>query len=247
MSYITVRDVTVVYDGETRLNKVNLEVNEGEIIAVLGPSGFGKTTLLRVMTGLQIPLEGEVLVNGLAAPKALRQGLIAVSFQDATLLPWLSSRENAGWFSKMRTGTYPFEEITELEKLLCIDLRQKAWPQKLSGGERQRVSLMRALTMGAKVLAIDESFSALDYGMRRNILGPLRDRLKKTKTTTLFVTHDVRDAVHLADRLIVHASNGQCFDRHLLVDLSCRREATIRDGQPFAKVVDEASKLLEVP
>jgi sulfonate transport system ATP-binding protein len=183
------------------LSDVSLDVAPGEIVALVGSSGCGKTTLLRLVAGLDAPTRGAVSVDGevIRAPHPA----IGFVFQEPRLLPWLSVAQNVG-FGLME---YPASERNDRvdAALLRVGLvgYGERWPRELSGGQAQRVSILRALVTEPKVLLMDEPFSALDALTRASLHDHLLGLWEAQRPTLLLVTHDVEEAVVFADRAVV--------------------------------------------
>jgi len=193
------------------LLRVSLEVQAGQVLAVLGPSGAGKSTLLRLLAGLETPDEGEVRLRG----EPIRAGHpeLALMFQDPCLLPWLSVQENVH-FGVRFMGLSGAESRRRVEEALAwVGLQEFAdwYPHQLSGGMAQRVALARALARHPRVLLLDEPFSALDPPAR-HALGELIRRAAGEGIGVVLVTHDVEEAIRLADEVIVlTAGPGRVF------------------------------------
>ena len=185
------------------LDRVNFTVNEGEIVALIGPSGCGKTTALRVAMGLDASTSGRVTVDGKAVSGCgYDRGMV---FQHAELLPWLSAMQNVMFGLEMK-GMRGAELRSTAEKYLdLVGLGDSARrrPHQLSGGMKQRVGIARALAIDPKVLLMDEPFGALDAQTRENMQAELLEIHARTKKTILFVTHDLDEAVLLADRVVI--------------------------------------------
>jgi NitT/TauT family transport system ATP-binding protein len=186
-------------DATHALDNVSLTIAEGEFVCLLGASGCGKSTLLNLVAGLDTPSRGTVDVSGRST---------TLMFQEAALFPWLSARGNVDLALKLRK--VPKAERTarvdELLELVNLSTFAKKRPHELSGGMRQRVALARALAQNADVLLMDEPFGALD-AMTRDVLHDELERLfVDTDLTVLFVTHNVREAVRLGDRVVLLSS-----------------------------------------
>lgn len=185
------------------LGPVHLDVAQGEFVCLLGPSGCGKSTLLNLFAGLEKPDEGEVRIDGepIVRPGPDR----AVLFQDPALFPWKTVRGNVE-FALELIGV-PVTERTDraMEWLKRVHLGRfaEAQPHELSGGMRQRAAIARALACGPEVLLADEPFAALDAQTREILQELLQDVWLETRTTFIFVTHNVREAVFLADRVVL--------------------------------------------
>jgi NitT/TauT family transport system ATP-binding protein len=193
--------------GETRtveaLRDVSFEVADGEIVALIGPSGCGKTTALRIAMGLESASSGRVTVDGVTVTGCgYDRGMV---FQQAQLLPWLSALQNVMFGLEMKGMRGKALDDTARRYLDLVGLGDSAdrRPHQLSGGMQQRVGIARALAIDPKVLLMDEPFSALDAQTRETLQAELLDIHARTGKTVLFVTHDLDEAVVLADRVVV--------------------------------------------
>ena len=188
-------------NGARALDDVSLDVEAGEIVALVGGSGCGKTTLLRLVSGLEAPTHGTVSVDGeaIAAPHPA----VGIVFQEPRLLPWLTVAQNIG-FGLEHLPASERRDLVE-EALLKVGLAGYGprWPRELSGGQAQRVSIVRALVTKPKVLLMDEPFSALDALTRATLQDHLLALWEASQPTLLLVTHDVEEAAALADRAVV--------------------------------------------
>ena len=202
-------DVSFTVGGRSILRGVSLEVEQGSTTALLGRSGSGKTTLLRTVNALVRPTGGRVLVNGQDAATddviALRRG-IGYVIQETGLFPHMTVERNVGM--ALELAGKPREEIRRhaAEMLRMVGLPEDAarrYPWQLSGGQRQRVGVARALANEPKVMLMDEPFGALDPLTRAEMQTMLRELLRRTGVTTLIVTHDLEEALYLADRVVL--------------------------------------------
>jgi NitT/TauT family transport system ATP-binding protein len=198
---------TLRVDGEVHhvqaLDRVSFTVKDGEIVALIGPSGCGKTTALRVAMGLDPSSGGRVTVDGREiAGCGHDRGMV---FQHAELLPWLSALQNVMFGLEMKgiRGTQLRETADKYLHLVGLKDSQNRRPHQLSGGMKQRVGIARALAIDPKVLLMDEPFGALDAQTRETMQGELLDIHSRTGKTILFVTHDLDEAVIIADRIVV--------------------------------------------
>jgi sulfonate transport system ATP-binding protein len=186
----------------TVLRDIDLEVRPGEIIALLGPSGCGKSTLLRLVGGLDAPDAGELLVDG--TPVAEVDQRTAVAFQEPRLLPWRTLERNVRLGLPSGTpGPEGRERVAELLRLVQLDAASALRPRQVSGGMAQRASLARALARGPGVLLLDEPFGALDALTRLTMQDLLLEIHGSEPATILLVTHDVDEALALADRIVL--------------------------------------------
>lgn len=207
---ITIRSVEKKFGRYPALNKVDLEIADGELLALLGPSGSGKTTLLRTIAGLEFPDEGQVLFHGedvtYASAADRRVGFV---FQQYALFKHMTVAKNIAFGLDVRKGKDkpPKAEIAkrveDLLKLVELEGLGQRYPSQLSGGQRQRVALSRALAVQPSVLLLDEPFGALDATVRKSLRRELRRVHDATGVTTIFVTHDQEEALELADRVAI--------------------------------------------
>jgi NitT/TauT family transport system ATP-binding protein len=203
---------TLRVDGEVHhvqaLDRVSFTVKDGEIVALIGPSGCGKTTALRVAMGLDPSNAGRVTVDGREINGCGHdRGMV---FQHAELLPWLSALQNVMFGLEMKgvRGTQLRETAEKYLHLVGLKDSQNRRPHQLSGGMKQRVGIARALAIDPKVLLMDEPFGALDAQTRETLQAELLDIHSRTGKTVLFVTHDLDEAVIIADRIVV-MKNGR--------------------------------------
>jgi NitT/TauT family transport system ATP-binding protein len=199
------------------LHDINLSVADGEFVCLLGPSGCGKSTIVNLVAGLERPSAGTILVDGtpVAGPDPSR----TVVFQDAALFPWLSVLGNVEFGLRMAGTPAPKRRSRALEYLRLVHLSKfvHAYPHQLSGGMKQRVAIARALVLQPDILLLDEPFAALDAQTRSVLQNELLEIWELARPTILFVTHNVREATGLADRVYVISSRpGQIRDVQLI-------------------------------
>ena len=204
---LSLRDVSVSYDGPRVVDKVSLDLPDGKVLAVLGPSGCGKSTLLRAIAGLEILAGGSVAWDGAdqVDVPTHRRGF-ALMFQDGQLFSHLTVGRNVGYALRLRRAPDGAVRVEELLEMVGLAGYADRLPATLSGGERQRVALARSLAVEPRLLLLDEPLSALDAGLRERLAGELREILRAAGTTTLMVTHDHDEAFTVADRLAVMRS-----------------------------------------
>jgi sulfate transport system ATP-binding protein len=207
---IAIRDIRKQFGAFKALDGVSLDIEPGELVALLGPSGCGKTTLLRIIAGLEIPDAGSILFNGDDATGLhVRERSVGFVFQHYALFRHLTIFENVafGLRVKPRALRPPEAEIrsrvTELLKLVQLEFLGDRFPPQLSGGQRQRIALARALAVEPSVLLLDEPFGALDAKVRKELRRWLRRLHDELHVTSIFVTHDQEEALEVADRVVL--------------------------------------------
>ena len=194
-------DLTKRYGETLVFEDLDLDVDPGEVLCLLGPSGCGKTTLLHLLAGLEDPTAGSVEIDGnpVTGPD-YRWGVV---FQDPLLYPWLSVRENVAIGPRLRGENPDTERIDDLLRLVGLEGFEDADTSDLSGGMAQRASLARTLANDPEVLLLDEPFSALDQLTKMELQDELRRIVDELGVTTVFVTHDIDEAVYLGDRVAI--------------------------------------------
>jgi sulfonate transport system ATP-binding protein len=188
-------------NGVNALERFSAKIQPGEIVAIIGGSGCGKSTLLRAVAGLDRATAGAVTLDGatITAPHAK----IGIIFQEPRLLPWLSVADNIGFGLSDLPADIRRDKVARALARVGLADKASAWPRELSGGQAQRVAIARALVPQPEVLLLDEPFSALDAFTRRDLQDHLLDLWADTRPTLILVTHDVDEAVVLADRVLV--------------------------------------------
>ena len=247
MSYISVADVSKTYTqkGKTfhALNHVSLEIEKGELICLLGPSGCGKTTLLNAIAGFEHPDSGSITVDGEAVTKPVPSRVTV--FQHYGLLPWQTVEKNVMFGldaqgvpkEEAKQRADHFIEMVGLEKFIHHR------PAQLSGGMQQRVSIARALAVDPEVIFMDEPFGALDAITRIKLQDDLLHIVKTQHKTVVFVTHDIEEAVYLADRIVVMTPNPGRIKEIIPVHLGEQRDRTRDD---FLQVRDHVFDVFEM-
>ena len=220
MGTIQFASVCKTYQGGVlALENVDFTVGEGEFVALLGPSGCGKSTLLNLVAGFETLSQGRMSFDGrsVTTPGPDR----GVVFQEASLMPWLNVWENVVFGPLVQK--LPREEYEprarEILRIMGLEKFHQALPVQLSGGMRQRVGIARALVMQPKALLMDEPFGALDAQTRLSMQELLLEIWQKLKTTVLFVTHDIDEAILLADRVCVMTARPGRITRDIRIDL----------------------------
>ncbi|MCI1881267.1 MAG: ABC transporter ATP-binding protein [Sporolactobacillus sp.] len=222
------------------IHYVNAEIRPGEFVALIGPSGCGKSTLLRLLAGLDRPTAGKVAVDGQPVEGPSRErGLV---FQDPTLYPWLTVERNVG-FGPTLAGEYrdKHDAIQQFIDLVGLKGFEKNYPYELSGGMQQRVALARALINYPKVLLFDEPFGALDAFTRMKMHDELIKIWQRSQITMVMVTHDVEEAVYLADRVFAMTPRPAILKQVIDIDLPRPRH---RDSQAFIALKEKVLNVL---
>ncbi|WP_325483988.1 ABC transporter ATP-binding protein [Microbacterium sp.] len=228
MDAIVIDGLKIAYGDDVVIDDFTLRVKQGEFLCVLGASGCGKSTTLRILGDLVQPSDGEVRVLGEAPSEAWRR--IAYVFQSPRLLPWLNARDNVVMAMKLRrmTGSRQQLRTAALEKLEMVGLTRLATKpaHQLSGGERQRVAIARALAVQPQILLMDEPLSALDVKTRTRLRSDLVDLWRATQMTVVFVTHDVEEAVALGTRVVTLSSRPAAVVHDERIDIPHPRDAS---------------------
>ncbi|MHC3436814.1 ABC transporter ATP-binding protein [Natrialbaceae archaeon A-gly3] len=221
------------------LSNVSVSIEPGEFVCIVGPSGCGKTTLFRIVAGLEEPTAGTVYLNG--KPVSAPNSDMGIVFQEYHLFPWLTVRGNVA-FGLKKSGVPEAtrnERVQSLIDLVGLDGFEESYPKSLSGGMKQRVALARALAVDPDLLLMDEPFSAVDAQTRETLQRELLSIWEETKKTVLFVTHDVEEAVTLADRIVVMDRDPGSVDEIVDVDLERPRSRTDPEfGELYERVLD---------
>lgn len=222
MGTISFNAVSKVYGGPAgvrALDNVDFQIGEGEFVALLGPSGCGKSTLLNLLAGFEPLSEGVLTFDGQAISRpGPDRGVV---FQEAALLPWLSVWENVVFGPKVqgRSAAEYEDKARDILKIVGLENFHQALPVQLSGGMRQRVGIARVLVMEPRALLMDEPFGALDAQTRLSMQQLLLEVWQRLKTTVLFVTHDIDEAILLADRVCVMTARPGRITRDIPITL----------------------------
>jgi NitT/TauT family transport system ATP-binding protein len=218
MPHIEVRDVSLTYDTPAGrvpgVSGASFDIEQSEFVCLVGPSGCGKSTLLNIIAGFIVPTGGEIRIGGKEVTgRGMDRGIV---FQDfAQLFPWRTALRNVAFGLEMKGVPNPEREQIALEQLRLVKLERfaNAYPHHLSGGMQQRVAIARALAYNPSVLLMDEPFAALDALTRDDMQRLLADVWRETRKTVVYVTHNVAEAVYLADRVVImtpHPGTVRC-------------------------------------
>lgn len=220
-------------DGFIALGPLDLTAERGEILAILGPSGCGKSTLLRLLAGLDRPTAGELSHHG--RPITGPAPDVGVVFQEPRLMPWLSVADNVALGLWDRDRADRARRVARALERVGLAAVAKALPKTLSGGMAQRVGIARAMASDPDLLLMDEPFGALDPLTRMAMQDQLIDMLERREATTIFITHDVDEALVVADRIVVLAGPPGRLRWQSRVDLPRPRDRTARDFQDLKR------------
>ncbi|MEO4001418.1 sulfate/molybdate ABC transporter ATP-binding protein [Mesorhizobium sp. CAU 1732] len=228
---ITLDHVVKTFDTFRAVRNVSLEIESGQLVALLGPSGSGKTTILRMVAGLEYADGGRILFGDQDATDIpVRDRGVGFVFQHYALFPHMTVAENIGFGMKVsktrRDRGQIAARVTDLLSLVRLEGLGDRFPSQISGGQRQRVALARALAVDPKVLLLDEPFGALDANVRRDLRRWLREIHDELGITTLFVTHDQEEALDLADRVVI-------LDQGRIVQEGTPEEVCRQPNSPF--------------
>jgi iron(III) transport system ATP-binding protein len=205
---ITFDTVSQNYGSKPVLSNFSLTVNSGALVMVRGPSGVGKTSLLRLIAGLEKPISGSIALFGETVSTANKvvppeQRFVGMVFQDYALFPHLSVKQNVSFGLSKLNSNERIDAVDKVLKLCQISELSERYPHELSGGQQQRVAIARALAPNPKILLLDEPFSNLDASLRDQLRSELFKITKKDGITVVYVTHEGQEAEHFADQLLV--------------------------------------------
>ncbi len=231
---VSVQRLTKSFAARSVIESLSFEVRENEFFSILGPSGCGKSTTLRILAGLVPPTSGKVLSRGREVAGPLPDA--AMVFQSPVLLPWRRTLSNILFAAEMagKDGERARGRAEELVRLAGLEGFERSYPHELSGGMQQRVSICRALLLDPSLLLMDEPFGALDVLTRERMGFELQRIWSATRTTVVFVTHSLHEAVWLSDRILVMTARPGRMKGVVAVDLPRpRSSSTMREGRFF--------------
>ena len=238
---IEVKNINKSFESMTNedlvvLKDINLHIDDGEFVCFLGPSGCGKTTLLRLIAGLDQPTAGEIVADGEVVEKP--SGDRTVIFQQYSLFPWFTVLQNVVFGLQMTKNGTKKEYIEAAERYLesvgLIDFKD-SYPHELSGGMKQRVAIIRSLLNHSPILLMDEPFSALDMQNRHKLQEQLIGVWKRFENTIVFITHDVDEAIFLADKIVILDRNPGRIAKIVEVNMERPRN---RESKEFLELLD---------
>jgi NitT/TauT family transport system ATP-binding protein len=251
---ILVRDLWMTFPGKDKtqtdvLEEINLEIADGEFVCLVGPSGCGKSTLLNIAGGFLAATRGAIEIDGTRVTEPDPRHIFI--FQENSVFPWLTVEDNVGFGVKRKNPQERKELVAHYVEMVGLTGFGKAFPRELSGGMKQRVEIARALAAEPDLLFMDEPFGALDYLTRMKLRWELTQIWERERRTVLFVTHDVEEAVQLADRVVVMGKRPSRIRDIVTVDVArprdlddpeCRR---LRDHIFNVMGLDHSGKSLE--
>jgi NitT/TauT family transport system ATP-binding protein len=242
---LRIRAVRKLYDDLEVIRSVSLDVRDNEFVSLLGPSGCGKSTLLIMVAGLIPPTEGDITINGRSVSGPRRE--IGMVFQQPVLLPWRSVLDNVLFpVELLRLPRAPYvKRAMELLAMAKIDDFARHLPRQLSGGMRQRVSICRALIHDPEILLMDEPFSALDALTRDEMGVELLRIWQANRKTVIFVTHSIREAAFLSDRVLVMARRPATIIDEVAIDLPRPRSIAMMEEEGFNRYVRRLRNAIE--
>lgn len=241
---IELKNINQSYGAKEIIKGLNFQANQQDgqslTIAVLGPSGCGKSTLLRYISGLQDPTSGEVLLHGQARTQEDRVGMV---FQKYSSLPWRTVLENVEMGLEYQDVSAKERRERAIEMLALVELQEHAnkyaqYPT-LSGGQLQRVAIARSLIANPNILLMDEPFGALDIKTRLKMQELVQEICKKYPITIVFVTHDVGEAVYLADEIVIMGGDPSCIAERVQVPFGKNRVRRLKNEESFENLVKQ--------
>lgn len=220
------------------LSDISLDVKKGNFISLIGPSGCGKTSLLRIVGAIMPASEGEVFVDGYSPHAALSRHYFGFVFQEPTLLPWRNVIKNIQLPGEILSNKEAAERAYELIRLVGLESFSNSYPKELSGGMKTRVAIARTLSFHPSILLMDEPFGSLDEITRDTMNFELLQIWRKIKTTVMFVTHSINEAVLLSDKVVVLTSRPARIKEIVDIPLSRPRSTKMRGAAEFAKLTE---------
>ena len=248
---VDVRNASVIYGAQTdapvhALSNIDLQIQEGEFVALIGPSGCGKTTLMRVIADLEKISAGEVLVNGVSPHQARLQRAYGYVFQAPALFPWRTVLANVMLPLHIQGRPKAEAKSIALQYLERVGLSgfENKYPWQLSGGMQQRVSIARALSFEPQILMMDEPFGALDEITRDRLNEQLQQLWQRERRTVVFVTHSISEAVYLATRIVVMSPRPGRIAKVIKSSLPDERHLGLRDTTAFVDMAHAVREAL---
>ncbi len=247
MSFLRINNIGKTFLGERKeeviaLSDLSFDCQDGEFLCIVGPTGCGKTTLLRLIAGLEQPSEGDIILADTVIQGLNREATLV--FQQYSLFPWCNVIDNVCFSLEMKKipKKTRYLEARKFINLVGLTGFEKALPYELSGGMQQRVAIARALAHNPKLLLLDEPFGALDERTRHRLQAKLLAVWQKERKTVVFVTHNIDEAIFLASRILIMRDRPGCINDEIKVDLARPRD---RRSQGFLKLHIKIREVLE--
>lgn len=243
--HITIRGLSKSFQGRPVYKDFDLDLPRGEFVSVFGPNGCGKSTLINLIAGLIPRDKGEILFDGMTIDE-IRFGYVFQNYRDA-LFPWMSARDNIAYplkFMKLSKAER-YAKVDALVEKFSVRIDINRYPYEMSGGQQQLLSILRALVVDPEVLFLDEPFSALDYEMTLFMRDKMQSVFQETGTTTIIVSHDLDEAVYLADRVLLLSRAPTSVVAFPEVGLSRPRTADTLGDPRFVKVKAECLDIFQ--
>lgn len=239
---VEVKGLCKSFDTLEVLKDVNFNIKKGEFVCLVGPTGCGKTTFLRLLTKLIEPTQGQILIDG--EPANPEKHNLAFVFQEPSTFPWLTVEKNLryGLEIKKKDKAFIDEQVEKVSKILGLDKYLKAYPHELSVSMEQRVVIGRSFAMNPDLLLMDEPYGQMDIKMRYYLEDQVIKLWQETGSTVLFITHNLEEAVYLAQKILIMSNKPTTVKKILNVDLSYPRN--IADDK-FVKIRKEVTDLIK--
>lgn len=244
-SVISLRDVWMTFPGKRPgeqihvLESVNADIARGEFVCIVGPSGCGKSTLLNIVGGFLTQTRGQVIVENTPVTGPDRRRIFV--FQENGVFPWLTVADNIGFGLRDLPADQKAATVAHYTEMVGLSGFEKSYPRELSGGMRQRVEIARALAANPDIIYMDEPFGALDFITRLKMRADLVRIWQTEKKTILFVTHDIEEAVQLADRVLVMSRRPATIQENIVIDLPRPRDL---DSRGYLEARDRIFKVM---
>lgn len=245
---VKIRGLTKYFNNLHVIDRISFDVKRGEFISIIGSSGCGKTTLLKIIGGLLRPAEGEVKINARTPETALKRKEIGFVFQNPVLFPWRNVIKNIELPLEILDYKGSRELPKRLLKIVGLEEFENFYPKELSGGMQSRVAIARALAFEPSILLMDEPFGALDEITRDKMNLELLRILKEKRTiisTTIFVTHSISEAVFLSDRIIILSQRPAKVEKIISVDLPWPRRTEVKYSEKYIELIECIKKILK--
>lgn len=240
MSKVQVRNLTKKFDDLLVLDDISFDVEQGEFLCIVGPTGCGKTTFLNSLTTLYTPTAGEILMDG--TPVDLKKNDIAYIFQEYSAMPWLTVKENVAYGLKIKGKENIEQKVLDVLKTVGIEKYKDYYPNQLSASLLQRVVIARAFVVEPELMLMDEPYGQLDAGLRFKLEDELLDLWRKTGTTIIFITHNIEEAVYLGQRVLVLSNKPTNIKETIEIDLEYPRNIADRK---FVEYRDNITDLIK--